>query len=168
MKINIAIDGPSAAGKSTIADLLAKKLGYIHLDTGAMYRCVALKAKRMGIALDDEKNLCSMLSRTDIAMTPEGTVFLDGEDVSSRIREEDISMAGYAIGQSGDAADFLAHNTKTVEGVLACRVVYEEAKKQHISMPITDQIYAVLYEGKSASAAISELMNRDLKSEETH
>jgi cytidylate kinase len=93
MKINIAIDGPSAAGKSTIADLLAKKLGYIHLDTGAMYRCVALKAKRMGIALDDEKNLCSMLSRTDIAMTPEGTVFLDGEDVSSRIREEDISMA---------------------------------------------------------------------------
>jgi cytidylate kinase len=72
MKINIAIDGPSAAGKSTIADLLAKKLGYIHLDTGAMYRCVALKAKRMGIALDDEKNLCSMLSRTDIAMTPEG------------------------------------------------------------------------------------------------
>jgi cytidylate kinase len=93
MKINIAIDGPSAAGKSTIADLLAKKLGYIHLDTGAMYRCVALKAKRMGIALDDEKNLCSMLSRTDIAMTPEGNVFLDGEDVSSRIREEDISMA---------------------------------------------------------------------------
>ena len=77
-------------------------------------------------------------------------------------------MAGYAIGQSGNAADFLAHNTKTVEGVLACRVVYEEAKKQNISMPITDQIYAVLYEGKSASAAISELMNRDLKSEETH
>ena len=112
MKINIAIDGPSAAGKSTIADLLAKKLGYIHLDTGA--------------------------------------------------------MAGYAIGQSGDAADFLAHNTKTVEGVLACKVVYEEARKQHISMPITDQIYAVLYEGKSASAAITELMNRDLKSEETH
>ena len=93
MKINIAIDGPSAAGKSTIADLLAKKLGYIHLDTGAMYRCVALKAKRMGIALDDEQKLCSMLSGTDIAMTPEGTVFLDGEDVSSRIREEDISMA---------------------------------------------------------------------------
>ena len=54
MKINIAIDGPSAAGKSTIAKKLAKKLGYIHLDTGAMYRCVALKAMRNQIDWNSE------------------------------------------------------------------------------------------------------------------
>ena len=52
-KINIAIDGPSGAGKSTISDLLAKKLGYIHLDTGAMYRTVAFMAIRNNIGLDD-------------------------------------------------------------------------------------------------------------------
>ena len=52
-KINIAIDGPSAAGKSTIADVLAERLGYTHLDTGAMYRAVALNAIRKQIPLDD-------------------------------------------------------------------------------------------------------------------
>ena len=54
MKINIAIDGPSAAGKSTIAKILAKELGYSHLDTGAMYRCTALASKKRGIDPNDE------------------------------------------------------------------------------------------------------------------
>lgn len=60
-KINIAIDGPSGAGKSTISDLLAKKLGYIHLDTGAMYRTVAFMAIRNNIGLDDEDRLVEMI-----------------------------------------------------------------------------------------------------------
>ena len=96
-KINIAIDGPSAAGKSTIAKLLAKKLNYVHLDTGAMYRSTALKAKRSNIALDDEKGVCEMLEKTEIILTPEGKVFLDGEDVSTAIRTDDISMAASAV-----------------------------------------------------------------------
>ena len=54
MKINIAIDGPSAAGKSTIARKLAEKMHYVHLDTGAMYRCTGMKAKKTGIDLEDE------------------------------------------------------------------------------------------------------------------
>lgn len=92
MRINIAIDGPSAAGKSTIAKELCKKLGYVHLDTGAMYRCTALKALRQGIAMDDEEGVCRMLENTVIELTPDGKVFLDGEDVSKAIREEDVSM----------------------------------------------------------------------------
>ena len=96
-KINIAIDGPSAVGKSTIAKLLAKKLNYVHLDTGAMYRSTALKAKRSNIALDDEKGVCEMLEKTEIILTPEGKVFLDGEDVSTAIRTDDISMAASAV-----------------------------------------------------------------------
>ena len=93
MRINIAIDGPSAAGKSTIAKRVCAKLGYVHLDTGAMYRSTALKAVRSGIALDDEAAVCEMLKSTDIRLTPEGKVFLDGEDVSSAIRTDEISLA---------------------------------------------------------------------------
>jgi cytidylate kinase len=93
MKINIAIDGPSAAGKSTIAKELCKKLGYVHLDTGAMYRCTALKALRNNIALSDEAKVCEMLENTEIVLTPDGKVFLDGEDVSRAIREDAVSMA---------------------------------------------------------------------------
>ena len=92
MRINIAIDGPSAAGKSTIAKELCKKLGYVHLDTGAMYRCTALKAMRQGIAMDDEESVCRMLADTEIELTPDGNVFLDGEDVSKAIRENEVSM----------------------------------------------------------------------------
>ena len=92
-KINIAIDGPSAAGKSTIAKRLCQKLGYIHLDTGAMYRCTALKCIKNNIPLDDEERVVAMLKETDIVLTPEGQVFLDGEDVSKEMREDAVSMA---------------------------------------------------------------------------
>ena len=93
MRINIAIDGPSAAGKSTISKRLAEKLSYVHLDTGAMYRCTALKAVQNGIALDDEEAVCDMLKNTEIRMTPAGDVFLDGKDVSDAIRTDEISLA---------------------------------------------------------------------------
>jgi len=97
MKINIAIDGPSAAGKSTIAKMLASCLGYVHLDTGAMYRCTAYKALEEGISLDDENALAAMLAGADIKLTPEGTVFLDGRDVTTAIRQEQVSMAASRV-----------------------------------------------------------------------
>lgn len=93
MRINIAIDGPSAAGKSTIADVLAEKLNYTHLDTGAMYRSVGYKAKQLSIALDDEEAIVEMIEKMNLQMNPDGSVILDGEDVSEKIRENDISMA---------------------------------------------------------------------------
>ena len=92
MKINIAIDGPSAAGKSTIADILAERLGYTHLDTGAMYRAVAYDAFRKEIPLDDENRIVSMIEAMDLQMFPDGRVILDGEDVSDEIRTNEISM----------------------------------------------------------------------------
>ncbi len=97
MKINIAIDGPSAAGKSTIAKRLAKRLNYVHLDTGAMYRCTSLKALRCGIDLTDEDAVCAMLEDTDIRLTPDGQVFLDGEDVSTAIRTDENSLAASKV-----------------------------------------------------------------------
>ena len=92
MKFNIAIDGPSAAGKSTIADILAEKLGYNHLDTGAMYRAVAFKAIKEGIAIDDEEMIVDMIHHMDLDMRIDGSVVLDGEDISDKIRTNEISM----------------------------------------------------------------------------
>ncbi|MDD6467080.1 MAG: (d)CMP kinase [Erysipelotrichaceae bacterium] len=91
-RINIAIDGPSAAGKSTIAKRVAKELGYVHLDTGAMYRCIGLKCRLTAIDLDDEAMMKEMLSQTEIELTADGKVFLDGKDVSMDIRTEESSM----------------------------------------------------------------------------
>jgi cytidylate kinase len=92
MKYNIAIDGPSAAGKSTIADILAEKLGFVHLDTGAMYRAVAYKAFQDDIKIDDEENIVKMIEKMNLDMTNDGRVILDGEDISEKIRTNEISM----------------------------------------------------------------------------
>lgn len=92
-KINIAFDGPSAAGKSTIADLVAEKLGYTHLDTGAMYRAVAYEALQKGIALDDEENVVRMIEGMDLEMKADGSVVLNKEDISEKIRTNEISLA---------------------------------------------------------------------------
>ena len=92
MKINIAIDGPIAAGKSTIADILAERLGYTHLDTGAMYRAVACEAFRKEIPLDDEDRIVAMIEEMDLQMLPDGRVILDGDDISDEIRTNEVSM----------------------------------------------------------------------------
>ena len=97
MKINIAIDGPSAAGKSTIAKRLAKALGYSHLDTGAMYRCVGYLAAQRGIDLHDEDALTEMTASMRIRFDSEGHVFLNEEDVSAAIRENRVSMLASSV-----------------------------------------------------------------------
>lgn len=93
MPINIAIDGPSGAGKSSISKKLAEILGYVHLDTGAMYRAVAYAALKRDIALDDEKTVVDMISKLDLVMKPDGTIICDGEDITKKIREPHMSMA---------------------------------------------------------------------------
>lgn len=92
MKINIAIDGPSAAGKSTIAKCCASLLNYSHLDTGAMYRCVGLQSKRLGIDETDEAALVQMIDEMKIDFDAQGHVYIDDEDVSSLIRDNEMSM----------------------------------------------------------------------------
>lgn len=97
MKINIAIDGPSAAGKSTISKLLAKELGYAHLDTGAMYRCVGYYSKLKGIQEQDEAGLADMIDQMNIGFDSSGTVTINGTDVSSAIRSNEMSMRASAV-----------------------------------------------------------------------
>jgi cytidylate kinase len=99
-KLTIAIDGPAGAGKSTIAARLARKLGYVNLESGAMYRALALKAIRDDISFDDEAALLALAKSSRIRLEPtrEGNrVFLDGMDVSQRIREQDVTNAASRV-----------------------------------------------------------------------
>ena len=107
MPINIAIDGPSASGKSTIAKRVCEELDYKHLDTGAMYRCVALKVKRKGVDYTDEDAMETLLNSISIDFSPDGKVFLDGEDVTEAIRTDEISMLASDVSARGQVREHL-------------------------------------------------------------
>ncbi len=99
-KLIIAIDGPAGSGKSTIAARLARKLGYINLESGAMYRALALKAMEQLVPLDDGEPLRKLAENTAIELEPrvEGNrVLLDGRDVSQRIRDADVTAAASRV-----------------------------------------------------------------------
>ena len=99
-KLIIAIDGPAGSGKSTIAQQLSRKLNYVNLETGAMYRALGLKALESNVPLDDEARLHDLAQLSTIALdpTPLGNrVLLDGRDVSQRIRDTDVSDAASRV-----------------------------------------------------------------------
>ena len=99
-KLVIAIDGPAGSGKSTIAALLAKRLGYINLESGAMYRALALKAIEKDASFDDETALMKLAQESRIQLEPTLTgnrTLLDGRDVSARIRERDVTEAASKV-----------------------------------------------------------------------
>jgi cytidylate kinase len=95
----VTIDGPAGAGKSTAARELARRLGFAFLDTGAMYRAVALAAMRGGTALDDADGLAALLRGLRLEM-PAGRVLLDGEDVSGLIRTPAVSQGASQVAAS--------------------------------------------------------------------
>lgn len=115
--VNIAIDGPSGSGKSTLAKALAKELGYVYVDTGAIYRTVGLYAKRNGISPDDEKTLSSHFANIDIklAWTEAGQrVLLSGEDVSDDIRTPEASMYASAVSALPAVRSFLLDMQRSI------------------------------------------------------
>lgn len=91
MSLVVAIDGPAGSGKGTITKIIADRLNLVNIDTGAMYRCVALASINNGVKLEEEDKIIDLAKKIKIEFDTEGHTFLDGEDVSKRIREKDIS-----------------------------------------------------------------------------
>lgn len=137
--INVAIDGPAGAGKSTIAKGAAAKLGYIYVDTGALYRTVALSAVRNGV-LDDTDKIVEMLGdiQVKLGFDDDGTqcVYLNGEDVSSLIRTPEISMGASKVSAIPQVREFLLdlqrdiakNNNVIMDGRDIATVVLPDAK----------------------------------------
>jgi len=93
-KISIAIDGPAAAGKSTVAKIIAKELSYIYVDTGAMYRALTYKALQLSLDLESEEQIVDALQDAIIELRPSDNgqlVFIDNNDVTEKIREHDVT-----------------------------------------------------------------------------
>ena len=107
--INVAIDGPAGAGKSTIAKAAAKELGFIYVDTGALYRAIAYNAVKTG-AIDDEQKIINMLDSTKVELKYVNgvqAVYLNGEDVSAFIRTPEISMGASKVSAIPQVRAFL-------------------------------------------------------------
>jgi cytidylate kinase len=93
----VAIDGPSGAGKSTAGRAVAERLGYVFLDTGAMYRALALAALREGIPLDDAAAVAALAARLTLDLQPGGAVIMNGEDVTSALRTQEVGAAASRV-----------------------------------------------------------------------
>ncbi len=139
MTLNIAIDGPAGAGKSTIAKLIANKLGIVYLDTGAMYRALAYYAASRGIAPDDVPAVLGILDDVDMAVEYTNgiqKVCVNGKDVTPYLRENNISMAASTISKIAEVrAKLVALQQKiasetdcVLDGRDICTVVLPDAK----------------------------------------
>jgi cytidylate kinase len=116
-KLTIAIDGPAGSGKSSVARLVAQMLGYLYLDSGAMYRALALKALQQQIALSDEAALAALARMTHIELQPpteeqertgaKNRVFLDGLEVTQAIRTEEVAQAASRLATLGAVREVL-------------------------------------------------------------
>lgn len=91
MSFIVAIDGPAGSGKGTITKIVGEKLNLVNIDTGATFRCVALNMIQKNISMNDEEKLEKLLKEIDIEIKANGKIYLNGEDVTKRIRENDVN-----------------------------------------------------------------------------
>ncbi|MBQ8001949.1 MAG: (d)CMP kinase [Clostridia bacterium] len=118
--MQIAIDGPAGAGKSTISKFIAQEMGYLYIDTGAMYRAIGYKALKENIDLDDNQKVDEMAKSSDIELkiTDHGqSIFLDGADVTSHIRTPEVSMAASKVSAIGGVRRTLVDLQRKIAGI---------------------------------------------------
>ena len=121
-RLNIAMDGPVGAGKSSIADAAAARLGILHLDTGAMYRALGLKALREGLDIQDEQAVVALCGRLDldVRVGKNGQeTLLDGEDVSPLIRTPEVSMAASTVSRYAEVRKIMVRRQQELAAAQA-------------------------------------------------
>ncbi|WP_297456504.1 (d)CMP kinase [Persephonella sp.] len=136
----ITIDGPAGSGKSTIAKMLAKELGFTYIDTGAMYRAVALMVKREGIDPDNANAVVELMKKIQIDLKPAENgvqVFLNGEDVSREIRTEEIGKIASKIARHSEVRKILVQMQREL-GLRAKNVVIEGRDTGTVIFPDAD------------------------------
>lgn len=162
MKINIAIDGPGAAGKSTISKLLAERLGYVYLDTGAMYRCCAYEAFQKGIDIDDEKQLQQLMDHIKITFDDFQHVYVNGEDVSSEIRTNENGMRASLISQKALVRIKLVEKQREIAAQKGC--ILDGRDIGTVVLPDAElKIYLVASVESRAMRRYQELMKKGLQ-----
>lgn len=138
MRLNVAIDGPVGAGKSTIADAVAARLGILHLDTGAMYRALGLTALRRGVDTENEQAVVDLCLGLNVSVSHEADgqhTFVEGEDVTGLIRTEEVSMAASTVSRYAEVRKAMvrlqqrlaAETDMLVDGRDICTTVLPEA-----------------------------------------
>jgi cytidylate kinase len=116
-KLVIAMDGPAASGKSTTARLVAQRLGYLHVDTGAMYRAATLKVLRAGIPTSDAEAVAALIESSHVELRDSGgrlRVFLDGEDVSDAVRTPEVTRAVSAVSSIRRVRDVMVREQRAM------------------------------------------------------
>ena len=166
----IAIDGPVAAGKGTTAKMVAKRLGFLYVDTGAMYRCLTLFAKQKGVDWMDEEGIAKLLReekpRVELSIPTENekdgrlcSVRLNGEDVSWQIRTEEISSGVSVITQYASVRDYITPLAREIAG--RENVVMEGRDITTVVLPMADlKIYMDASPQERAKRRHRELMAR--------
>ncbi len=114
MKVAVAVDGPAAAGKSTVAKLVAKEKGYTYIDTGAMYRAFTWYCLQKGVDCTDEKASCALIPEVSIELKPDGTVLCNNVDVTKAIRQTDVSGNVSYIAKYKDIRLFLVDQQRAM------------------------------------------------------
>jgi len=169
-RVIVAIDGPAGAGKSTVAKAVAERLGYLHVDSGAMYRAVALMAVENDIDPSDHNKLVPLASHADIVLRA-GTVFLNGRDVTSEIRLPAVSQAASRVSAIPGVRralvalqqDYANESSVVMEGRDIGTVVYPHAQVK-IYLDASPEIRArrrVADEGGDYERVLREIRERD-------
>ncbi|MCS7232742.1 MAG: (d)CMP kinase [Synergistetes bacterium] len=171
----VAIDGPAGSGKTTVAKLVARRLGFFYLDTGAIYRALTLKLLRSNLPLDDIEGVCQVLNTMDINIEDD-KLFLDGEDVSEAVRDPEVDRKVSLVARIPEVRerllplqrDLVKGRDAVVEGRDMGTIVFPEAEvKVFLTASIEERAYRrwkeLVQKGKDISfeAVLQDLKRRD-------